>query len=241
MPCLRPSTAQRIKNGLRVVLAGKVNSGKSTLFNTLLGRKRSIVHNRPGTTRDWIEEKIELEGVSVNLIDTAGLRETEDEIEREGVNESKRFLKDAEIVIYLHEAGEEPFPNEKYPFDSPNIIPVISKSDLLDKSLINKEILCVSSHTGKGIDELRSAILALASPLINTGDSDSLVMVERHRILLSQVREHLLGALRSIDEWSEEITALELKEAQNKLEEIIGINCSIDVLTTIFKSFCIGK
>jgi tRNA modification GTPase len=233
-------TAQRIKNGLRVVLAGKVNSGKSSLFNTLLGRKRSIVHQRPGTTRDWIEEKIELSGLPVNLIDTAGLRETEDEIEREGVNESKRFLKNAEIVIFLHEAGKEDLTHEKL-LSEKNVIHVVSKSDLLDNTNKNNNLVYISSLTGEGIDSLRDAIIAKASLLIDSGDSDSMVIVERHRILLSKARDHLIEALKSIDVWSEEITALELKAAQNELEEIIGINSSIDVLETVFKNFCIGK
>lgn len=235
------TAAQRIKNGLRVAITGKVNSGKSSLFNTLLGRKRAIVNERPGTTRDWIEEKIELSGLPINLIDTAGLRETDDEIEREGVDEAKRFLRDADIVISLEEPDEEHRPVENTPRESPKIIPVVSKSDILDKRSKNKEILYISSFTGEGIETLLDAIITLASPLINTGDSDSLVMVERHRMLLSEARDHLLGAIRSLDEWSEEITSLELREAQGKLEEIIGRNISFDVLDDIFKNFCIGK
>jgi tRNA modification GTPase len=235
------TAAQRIKNGLRVAITGKVNSGKSSLFNTLLGRKRAIVNERPGTTRDWIEEKIELSGLPINLIDTAGLRETDDDIEREGVNEAKRFLRDADIVISLKEQEDIYRMVECITIESQKIIPVISKADLFDKRLKNNELIYISTLTGEGIESLIAAIVTLARPLINTEDSDSLVMVERHRLLLSRARKHLFDALLSLDTWSEEITALELREAQRSLEEILGKNISLDVLDDIFKNFCIGK
>ncbi len=233
-------TSQRIKDGIRVVIAGKVNVGKSSLFNTILGRKRAIVTSIPGTTRDWLEERIELGGIPVNIIDTAGLRETTEDIERAGVLESERFLRDADIVMYLVESNDNN-PQTDYHFNNNNIIRVLSKSDLLTEQAHFGESIPVSAKTGDGVNKLIDVLESTARSFIQNADSDSLVMIERHKIELQKARNALTQAIDSIDTWSEEVTALELDDAKSHIEAVLGRNIDIDVLESIFKNFCVGK
>jgi len=238
------TTAKRIKHGIRVVLAGKVNAGKSSLFNALLGRRRAIVNEAPGTTRDWLEEKVEMGGLPVNLIDTAGLRETDDEIEREGVSVTERLIDDADIIVHLSEhAGHHPDISRRIG-NRDNVIRVLSKADLLsgeEKAESPPDVVPVSSLTGEGISELRRAILKKARALIRPTAGDSLVLVERHRRELLKAREALERALESMGRWSEEVTVLELGDARRHMESILGRNVELDVLDSIFNNFCIGK
>ena len=235
------TTAKRIKEGLRVVLAGKVNAGKSSLFNALLGRKRAIVNEIPGTTRDWLEEKIELDGTAINLIDTAGLRETKDHVELEGVIETERFLNEADIIIYLEEVFTHITPTITHDDLDERYIHVLSKSDLLESKTFPNDFIPVSSKTGEGLHRLTAAIVQKAHELLKHAHSDTLVMIERHKIELQKVRFALYRALKSISTWSEEITAMELREAEKHIEALLGRNVEFDVLDTIFKNFCIGK
>lgn len=234
-------TAKRIKHGLNAVIAGKVNSGKSSLFNTLLGKNRAIVNSKKGTTRDWLEEKIDLDGISINLIDTAGIRSTDNEIEREGVKKTEKLIKNADIILYLYDAKEVNNLPDNILNDNLNYINIVSKSDLIKNKKDYNGLLAVSSRTHEGINTLLSEIAKKAQLLIRTGISGSLVMVERHRIELNKARKNLKNALSCVDIWSEEIISFELKEAETHLEAVIGQNMEIDVLDEIFKNFCVGK
>lgn len=235
------TTAKRIRDGLQVVIAGKVNSGKSSLFNTLLGRKRAIVNGSPGTTRDWLEERIELEGISINLIDTAGLRQTDNDVEQEGVRESMRLISDADIIISLVESIDkdpvavETFENDEY------VIRVLSKSDLLSEKKPNKHWLPVSVKTGAGLKELKKTLVDKSRLLVQNSGNNPVVLIDRHRNELQKARDALKEALKSMESWSEEITALELREAKKHIEAILGRTIDIDVLDSIFRNFCIGK
>jgi len=238
------TTAKRIKNGLRVVLAGKVNAGKSSLFNTLLGRKRAIVNEAPGTTRDWLEERVEMDGLPVNLIDTAGIRETDDAIEREGVSVTERLLDDADIIVYLAEHTGHCPDTSRHLENRENVIRVLSKADVLsaeEKAESPPDVLPVSSLTGEGVPELRRMLSERARRLTRSAAGDSLVLVERHRMELLKAREALERALESVEHWSEEVTVLELKDARRHMESILGRNIELDVLDSIFNNFCIGK
>ncbi len=235
------NAGKRIRDGVRIVLAGNVNTGKSSLFNAILGRRRAIVNSTPGTTRDWIEEKIELGGISVNLIDTAGLRLTEDDIEREGVNEAERLLGDADIVLYLTEGTVTTIERHNLGHTSARIIHVLSKSDLYDYTITGNNTVAVSALTGEGISLLVDLMEAYIRSTVDTGKLDSIVLIERHRMELTAARESLDHASESIDNWSEEVTVFELNEAMSHIEAILGRNIDIDVLDSIFHSFCIGK
>jgi tRNA modification GTPase len=234
-------TAKRIKNGLNVVIAGKVNSGKSSLFNKLLGKNRAIVNSIKGTTRDWIEEKIDLDGMSVNLIDTAGIRHTEDEIEREGVRKTEKLLKKADLILYLHNAADADSLPQVPHKDAQKQITLLSRCDLAPDAAAPDGAISISSKTGTGIDRLTTELTKRAESLVKLGTSDALVMVERHRTEIKRARKNLKTALLSADEWSEEIISFEMTEGIHHLEAVIGRNIGIDVLDEIFQNFCVGK
>ena len=234
------TTARRVRDGVRVVLTGPVNAGKSSLFNRLLGRKRAIVSDTPGTTRDWIEERIELDGIPINLVDTAGLRTTGDIVEREGVTEAERLMRESDIVLHLHEPGQPAIDeNEGIPL----ILPVLSKSDLNGAStgLADEHVLAVSSRTGAGIDALRNELSRLCRDIVGIRSTDTLVLVERHRIGLSNAHDALIRARTAIGSWSEEIITFELDTTRKEIEHILGRNIDLAVLDNIFNRFCIGK
>jgi len=231
------AAGKRIRDGVTVVLTGKVNAGKSSLFNALLGRKRAIVHPEPGTTRDWIGETIELDGIEINLIDTAGIRPTVSEIEREGVTESIRLVDSADIVVSLTESTDR---HRQPGAGDPRTVEIVSKSDLVQHSP-DDTTLFVSTVTGEGIENLKRTLARKALDLVRTNDNDAVVMLERHRHLLTLTLESLERAKASIAAWSEEITTYELNEAKRHLEDILGKNIDLGTLDALFSRFCIGK
>jgi len=234
-------TGIRIRHGITVVLAGQPNSGKSSLFNAILGKKRAIVHHREGTTRDWIEEKLDLDGISVNLIDTAGLRETTCEIEREGVGETERLMTEADIVIRLHDCMREPEPQSESSGDTTIFIHISSKADLAEDPLQHHGMPSVSVKTGDGIENLRRAIIETARSLLHAGTYDLPVLVERHRTELAAAKTNIDNARAALEGWSEEIPSFEVNEAVGHLEAITGEHIDLDVLDGIFSRFCVGK
>ncbi len=234
-------TAKQIKYGLNVVIAGYVNAGKSSLFNKLLGKNRAIVNRTKGTTRDWLEEKIDLNGMPVNLIDTAGIRLTEDEIEREGVRKTEELLEKADIILYLHDIRDTDTLSENTPSYPERQIKLLSKCDLAPDTIAPDGMILISSKTGSGMNLLTDELTRRAESILRRGSDDSLVMVERHRIELDLARGNLKNALSGADDWSEEIVSFELNEAREHLEAILGRNIGINVLDEIFRMFCVGK
>ena len=233
-------TARRIKEGVRVVIAGKVNSGKSSLFNALLGKNRAIVNSTPGTTRDWIEEKIDLDGIPVNLIDTAGIRETPDDIEREGVEKAGNLIKNADIVLNLIEPAELPDNNHNSAPDANQHIFIVSKADLYDKPA-KSDHLFVSSQTGEGLSGLNTLLSERARSLTGYSTIDTMVLIDRHRRELEKAKTALDHAHNNIGSWSEEIISMDIAKAQKHIENILGKQIDIDILNEIFSHFCIGK
>lgn len=232
-------TVEKLRHGITVAIAGMVNAGKSSLFNALLGRRRAIIHDRPGTTRDWISERIELDGVPVNLVDTAGLRETDDEVERAGIAETERIIRDADIIVYVLSPGEEP---EAAPISpSSTSIIITGKADLLPGGMRDTRYLAVSTFTGEGLHHLRAFLSETCRSMISSSDGGSTVLVERHIRHLANAHTHLVAALAALETWSEEIAALELNAAEHDISSILGSHADSTVLDEIFRSFCIGK
>jgi tRNA modification GTPase len=243
------------KEGISLVLAGKPNVGKSSLMNALLNEERAIVTPVPGTTRDFIEEEALIEGVPVKLIDTAGLRITEDPVERIGVERAKKKLKEADLILWMVDAGNSPDEEDKEIFKEIshyNFLAVINKLDLEPnfvreweaflKDLGIKEWLGISVKEGKNFELLRKKITEKV--LAERGREVPEVAPNlRQKVSLEKAKEFLLSALKQLKTPSclPEVVVLEIREAVKSLEEIIGEITSEDVLDQIFSTFCIGK
>ena len=225
-----------LRAGVHAAIMGQPNVGKSSLLNRLAGEERAIVTALPGTTRDALRETIAINGVPVTLVDTAGLRETSDEIERLGVQRARREAERADLVLVVLEAGcmQEP-PGPPPPARR---ITVVNKIDLVpgEKARRNGATVHVSAKTGAGLDLLRDAILEAAGWQAR-GETVFLAR-ERHLRALASARAHLEAAAQHTG-W--ELLAEELRLAQDALGRITGLVSADDLLGEIFARFCIGK
>ena len=254
-----------IREGIRTVIIGRPNVGKSSLLNGILGTNRAIVSHIPGTTRDVLEEAIMVEGVMIRLFDTAGLRETTDELENEGMIRAAQAIEEADVLIMAFDRSsalneKDLFFIEKF-YEKPSVM-VLNKIDLpakfsqkelqdivsqIEKNSENspvgeKRYVEVSALSGEGLDMLKKAIKSLAvGGHYEAGDS-VLVSRLRHKMLLHNAGEALKNALMAIDDGlSAECVALELRMALNSLGEIVGAITNEEILDKIFQEFCIGK
>ena len=225
-----------LRSGIHVVLAGRPNVGKSSLLNRLAGEERAIVTPIAGTTRDALREPIQIEGVPLLVIDTAGLRPAADLVERLGIERTQRELERADIVIVIFEAGEGHAPLEGMPAGSA-LIEVYNKIDLTPGFVPPGGALAVSAKTGAGLDALKRTILQAAG-WSATGESVFLAR-ERHLRALRRAAAHLEAAAREPQRW--ELFAEELRLAQTALAGITGEFTADDLLGEIFGRFCIGK
>lgn len=227
-----------LRSGIHVVLAGRPNVGKSSLLNRLAGEERAIVTAVPGTTRDAVREAIQIEGVPIVVVDTAGLRESRDEVERLGMARTREELARSDVILVVLEAGKLEAPEVSLPVDATRIT-VVNKVDLvpgLAGGRVGDEIR-VSAITGEGLDALRAAVLEAAG-WSSQGESVFLAR-ERHLRALKAARAHLAEASAQDAQW--EFLAEELRLAQEALGEITGRVSADDVLGEIFSRFCIGK
>ena len=225
-----------LRSGIHVVLAGRPNVGKSSLLNRLAGEERAIVTPIAGTTRDALRESIQIEGVPLVIIDTAGLRPSTDPVERLGIERTQRELERADIVIVIFEAGEVHAPLDAVPAGTA-LIEVYNKIDLAPGFVPPAGALAVSAMTGSGMDALRRAILRAAG-WSATGETVFLAR-ERHLRALRRAVAHLEAAAREPQRW--ELFAEELRLAQVALAQITGEFTADDLLGEIFGRFCIGK
>ncbi|MCL5020066.1 MAG: tRNA uridine-5-carboxymethylaminomethyl(34) synthesis GTPase MnmE, partial [Bacteroidetes bacterium] len=242
------------KEGVRVTIAGKPNAGKSSLLNALLGEKRAIVSEIPGTTRDTISESVSIDGILFRLTDTAGLRETADSIEREGVERAHREAEQADVVLLVIDY-EERYYNGTNPLyarladicskSGIKLVKVWNKIDLYRSSTSRGPedgcVFYVSALTGEGIDFLRNGLSKVTmSDQIN--ESSVVVTNARHRDALARAKKSLGLALDTLASGkSGEFVALDLRAGLNALGEITGEITTEDVLNNIFSKFCIGK
>jgi tRNA modification GTPase len=239
-----------LRDGITVVLAGRPNSGKSSLLNRLAGYDAAIVTAIPGTTRDVLRERIAIDGLPLHVLDTAGLRDSQDAVEREGVRRAAAEMSRADRVLFVIDSADDPlghaFAEERgrLPADIPVTL-VFNKIDLapgqpVDDTLSGPPRIHVSAVTGKGLDQLRAHLKACVS--FQTAGNGSISARRRHIEALARARECVETAARELQQRrGGELVAEELRVAQRALEEVTGIFTADDLLGRIFGSFCIGK
>jgi tRNA modification GTPase len=240
-----------IREGLLVAIVGRPNVGKSSLFNALVGSARAIVTDVPGTTRDLVTETVDLDGIRVTLVDTAGLREATDPIEAEGVLRSMQSVGVADLVLEVVVEGDSAFAAAPFalggdvrgePRASANLV-VRNKSDLQNGAATHPAVLSVSAKTGAGIDDLRRAIVdALGGDVMRDRPEITnvrhIALVQRAHDALTRARD---AAASEDGALSEEFVLADLQDARGAFEEITGRRAAEDVLVHIFEKFCIGK
>ena len=247
-----------IKNGVNVAILGKPNVGKSSLLNNLANYEKAIVTDIPGTTRDIVEETINLGNIVLNISDTAGIRDTDDIIEKIGVEKSLKILDEVDLVLYLIN-GEEGISKEDFQILSKiknkgiKYISVINKMDLTKKSILStimnelehngiKKAVCISAQENDGIDDLKNEI----TRLFNVSDLDYshelIITNERHKDLLKKSINYLIDAKNEINLGQPiAIVSIYVKKCTKTLGEIIGADVTHDIISKIFEKFCLGK
>lgn len=256
------------REGLGAAIVGRPNVGKSSLLNALLQKDRAIVTNMPGTTRDIIEEYLNINGLPLRIIDTAGIRESHDMAEVEGVKRSLRAIEDADLVIAVVD-GSEPLKDEDFEvlgkIKGKNAIIAINKSDLISpearspqrlawgekrgsaeaNSVLNAyaaRLINISATRGDGIEELKGAIFNSSVKNWQEQKEGIIITNLRHKIAIQAAYDSLGNALKSMETNQPiEITAIDLREALDRLGEIVGAVTTDDILNRIFSDFCIGK
>ncbi len=243
-----------LREGMTVVIAGRPNAGKSTLLNALAERETAIVTSVPGTTRDILREHIQIDGLPLHIIDTAGLRESEDPVEQEGVRRAWKEIESADRILLLHDITQAFDEHEQELQESllkagPPMTLVLSKVDKIDKakSKIDEVIadsvveeIRVSAQTGKGLKQLKDHLKQCVG--YQSGGEGQFMARRRHLEALKQASQHLEQGAKQLKEFSAgEILAEELRLAQQVLGGITGEVTADDLLGEIFSSFCIGK
>jgi tRNA modification GTPase len=233
-----------VREGAQVAIVGAPNVGKSSLFNALLNSDRAIVTAIPGTTRDMVTERADIGGLSLSLIDTAGVRETTDEVEREGVSRSRETLAVADLVLVVLDRSRELTAEDRTMLaetSSRARVVVLNKSDL--PAVATEPGVAISARTGGGLDALIAAIADAISGDDTTEKRDQPAVTNvRHAVLLERARAAVIRAIEALEgEVSEEFPLLDLQEAGHALQEITGRRTSDDLLHHIFAKFCIGK
>ena len=242
-----------LKEGIKTAIIGKPNVGKSSLLNVILGEHRAIVSDIEGTTRDTIEEYINVNGISLKIIDTAGIRKTSDEIEKIGVKRSLDITNNADLVIAVFDDSRE-FDNEDRKvldlIKNKNAIIVINKTDLQKNLIINneeikengKDIVFISTIEEKGIKELYDAIEKIFELNIIDYDSSEIITNARQKQYIMRALEAVNEAENAIENnMPIDITAIALKQILEELNQITGESASEDIINEIFKKFCLGK
>ena len=240
-----------IKNGVNTVIAGRPNAGKSTLLNALLNEERAIVSHIPGTTRDTIEEVLNINGINFRLIDTAGIREATDAIEQIGVQRTMEKISQSALLIYVFDAAEitiEELNGDLGSLQQPGItmLVVANKADLLNEEQLlslphTQSAIIISAKQKQHIDELKHKIYSAAVKHQLSGD-ETLVTNVRHLEALQKTESALISLLEGIDtQVTSDFLAMDIKQALHYLGEITGTVTTDDLLDNIFSKFCIGK
>lgn len=240
-----------LKEGIHTVIAGKPNVGKSSILNTLVGSERAIVTDVAGTTRDVLEEHICLNGISLNIIDTAGIRKTDDVVERIGVDKAKEYLEQADLVLYVVDSSlklsEEDHEIARL-IQGKNVIVLMNKSDLEQKTKtaeladLSEHVISVSAKEGEGIDKLTDMISQMFLKGNISYNDEVIITNIRHKNALEDTLESLNLVEDSIrNQMPEDFYSIDLMNAYEQLGYIIGESVEDDLADEIFSKFCMGK
>ena len=241
-----------LREGINTVIVGKPNAGKSSLLNTLVGQERAIVTDIAGTTRDILEEQIRLRGISLNVIDTAGIRETDDVVEQIGVNKSREYVEKADLVIYVVDSSTPLDENDEEIIASiqdKNAIILLNKSDLhqvttkeMLKEKIDRKTIEISAKEQTGIEELETAIQEMFFHGKISFNDEVYITNVRHKNALEETAKSLQMVINSIENgMPEDFFSIDLMNAYEELGSIIGESVGEDLVNEIFSKFCMGK
>lgn len=241
-----------LREGIKTVILGKPNAGKSSLLNLLLGEERAIVTDIAGTTRDTLEESVLLNGISLNMIDTAGIRKTEDIVEKIGVSKAREMAKDADLIIYVVDSS---IPLDENDFDilqsiqDKKALVLLNKSDLVSviseeeiRRHTNQKVLKLSAKDGIGLEQLEQEITEMFFAGGLEYNDEVYITNARHKEALLQAKSSLEAVLDSIEAgMPEDFYSIDLMQAYQALGDILGESLDEDLINTIFREFCMGK
>ena len=241
-----------LREGINTVIVGKPNAGKSSLLNTLVGQERAIVTDIAGTTRDILEEQIRLRGISLNVIDTAGIRDTDDVVEQIGVNKSREYVEKADLVIYVVDSSTPLDENDEEIIASiqdKNAIILLNKSDLhqvttkeMLKEKIDRKTIEISAKEQTGLEELETAIQEMFFHGKISFNDEVYITNVRHKNALEETAKSLQMVINSIENgMPEDFFSIDLMNAYEELGSIIGESVGEDLVNEIFSKFCMGK
>ncbi len=246
-----------LKEGIRTVIVGKPNAGKSSLMNVLVGKERAIVTNVPGTTRDALEEQVNLEGIILNIVDTAGIRKTEDMVEKIGVEKTKEYAKQADLIIYVVDASVDLDKDDQDILEilkDHKVIVLLNKSDLSQKiseenfrdkiyeNSLSLQIISFSAKEETGIKELKEVIQEMFfSGQISSNDEIYITNARQKTALQSALKSMLLVKNSIESGMPEDFYSIDLMSAYESLGSITGETVGEDLVNEIFSKFCMGK
>ena len=241
-----------LREGINTVIVGKPNSGKSSLLNALVGRDRAIVTDIAGTTRDAIEEQITLNGITLNIIDTAGIRSTDDVVEKIGVDRAQKYLEEADLVLYVVDVSVPLDANDEKIlawirekklitlFNKSDLEPVVKEEDI--NCLLDQTILSVSAKYQEGLDQLVQTIEKMFFEGEIEQNDELYLTSARHKVLLEHARDSLSLVVKSIqNQMPEDFYTIDLMHAYEELGKITGESVEDDLVNEIFSKFCMGK
>ena len=250
---IRAGKGQIMSNGLNVVIVGKPNVGKSSLLNTFLQQKRAIVSSKPGTTRDTIEEVIKLNEIPLRIIDTAGIKQPSQEIERESLKRAKKKIEEADLILVVIDSGTDISEEDiqtLHMIRNKHALIVINKTDIpktvdlnrIRSELTRRKVVRISARRNWGLPRLKAEISAIIQKEFIKSETDSIMISQKRRMVLQEALAAIRRASINIKKKiSVEFIVIDIKEILNKLKIMLGEEAGNEILEEIFSNFCLGK